>query len=254
MNRKRFGRGILAAVLAAGLLCWGRGTETAMAESGSFDIAGMALWKEAQERQRKLTETIAEMEGSWRLEYGGLQLGEDFCGQAELTGLGTEDMNGTISVTAGGKETAVSFRDGNVTVRDERGEKLLTSDPAVWSEISADFMSRTTYDLSCVSRLWVSGHKEDREDGSTVLSYELNGEAAAEQVEPLVGSWLKSRGITVSGESGWLRLDRVLGELTVSASGYMAVDRIRAEVSIPLGKETGKGIFEICVVYPQAQC
>lgn len=61
--------------------------------------------------------------------------------------------------------------------------------------------------------------------------------------------WLEGMGLSVSGNEDWFRLDRAEGELTVSSSGYMAVDRIRAEAEILLGQRTVKGTFEISIVY-----
>ena len=126
------------------------------------------------------------------------------------------------------------------------------SDPASWLELSNGFMNGTTYDLSLVKELWVSGHEEDREDKSTVLSYQLEENGAAKQIQPMVRNWLAGMGLSLPKEGDWLELHQVEGELTVSSAGYMAVDRLRAEATILMGQESAKGVFEICVTYPGA--
>lgn len=246
-----------AAAVTAVLLCWpgtaaaakSGGPGAALEEENRFDIAGMALWEEAQERQRNLPNVKAEIQGTWSLEYGGLKVNRSFSGGSDLDGLGTEQLSGQISFLSAGEETVYSFGGGKVTKNTGGAETVLVSDPAAWRELSENFMDRTTYDLSCVKWLRVSEHEEERADGSTVLSYELDGEKAAEQVEPAVKGWLEGMGLSLSGNEDWFRLDRAEGELTVSSSGYMAVDRIRAEAEIFLGQRTVKGTFEICIVY-----
>lgn len=257
LGRKLRTRIVLAAVCAAGFVLSPFGVIPAEAETeqntqpARMDMAGMALWEAAQERQRELSQTEARLEGTWSLEYGGFRISQPFTGQAELTGLGTEELEGFLSI-ASSKETVFRFQNGQATREDASGETVLLSDPASWLALSNGFMNGTTYDLSLVKELWVSGHEEDREDKSTVLSYRLEENGAAKQIQPMVRNWLAGMGLSLPEEGDWLELHQVEGELTVSSAGYMAVDRLRAEATILMGQESAKGVFEICVTYPGA--
>ena len=184
LGRKLRTRIVLAAVCAAGFVLSPFGVIPAEAETeqntqpARMDMAGMALWETAQERQRELSQTEARLEGTWSLEYGGFRISQPFTGQAELMGLGTEELEGFLSI-ASSKETVFRFQNGQLTREDASGETVLLSDPASWLALSNGFMNGTTYDLSLVKELWVSGHEEDREDKSTVLSYRLEENGAA---------------------------------------------------------------------------
>ncbi len=259
-------RMILGTAWAVCVLCLQPGSLTAMAETamaetaptgiapaesgaGSIDGAGLRLWEAAQERQRNLPELSASGEGSWSLECGGLKLERPFSGRMTMTGLGTEQMDGTITLISQEEETEILFRNGGVTMKQGGEETALTSDPRAWETVYREFADWTTYDLSLVRRLWVSGHEEDRADRSTVLSYELDGAAAASGLEPAVKGWLENLGIHISQDRGWLTLNQVEGELTIDSAGYMMTDRLRAEAAIPLGQKTASWVFEISITY-----
>ena len=224
----------------------GGGSGRAGMDPAEIDQAGIELFREAQRRQRELADAAADIDGGWSLEYGGLRLYRPIAGTAEFEGLGTEQMRGVVSLASGGE---IVFQDGQVRVSRGGEERLRELSPEEWSALSDDFMNGTTYDLDMVTRLWVAGREAERADGSTVLAYELDGEAAAERMESVVADALAGAGISVPEESGWLRLDRVEGELTVSREGYMQVDRLEADASILLGQSQAKAAFEICVSY-----
>lgn len=224
----------------------GGGSGRAGMDPAEIDQAGIELFREAQRRQRELADAASDIDGGWSLEYGGLRIYRPIAGTAEFEGLGTEQMRGVVSLASGGE---IVFEDGQVRVSRGGEERLRELSPEEWSALSDDFMNGTTYDLDMVTRLWVAGREAERADGSTVLAYELDGEAAAERMESVVADALAGAGISVPEESGWLRLDRVEGELTVSREGYMQVDRLEADASILLGQSQAKAAFEICVSY-----
>ena len=219
--------------------------------AGEKDVAGLALWEAAQERQRGRSFAEAEMEGAWSVEISGLSLRVPFSGAARFEGLGTDGLRGQLTVESGfgGGQREYRFQDGAILVKDGDVETATSVSPEKWRYFSENLMNYTTYDLSFVETLWVSGREAEREDCSTVLSYELNGQGAAGRIEPVAKQALSEAGITVAEETGWLKLDQVRGELTISSAGYMAVDRLWAKGAIRTGNQEVPVGFEISIVY-----
>ncbi len=221
----------------------GAALENREAEEISPD--GMAVWQEAQEKQRRLTEIEADLEGCWSVTVLGLEAGESFSGTACFENLGTEEMTGKISLTEGQRNKEYLFQDSRILERQEEGERETVLEPEKWRELTEGLADRTTYDLDYVKSLRIVS----REDGSRELSYELSREQAAQWAEPVLRQALSEKGLSLPEGSGWLTLDRVTGDLTVNDGGYMTVDRLRASGFAASGSLKAGLEFEISIVY-----
>lgn len=219
--------------------------ESGLSEEISSD--GIEIWQDAQEKQRQLTEMEAELEGGWSVTLLGRKRGEQFSGTACFESLGTEEMTGRIFLTEGQNSREYLFRNSRVLVRKKEEEREAVLEPEKWTALTEGLTDRTTYDLDYVKSL----QTVRREDGSTELSYELDQKRTAEWTEPVLRQAFLEKGLSLPEEPGWLILDEVKGDLTVSHSGYMTVDYLRAAGSAAFGNWKADLEFEISVVYKE---